>query len=76
MKKWQIESSATLETPKSWKYYSEFSYFRVFDFALQQNRKLGYKYLGNFFSDISEVSEFLTWLSNSVKDTSQHPEFL
>ena len=49
MKKWQIESSETLETLKSWKYYSEFSYFRVFDFALQQNRKLGYKYLGKIF---------------------------
>ena len=49
------------ETVTSRKNYSEFSYFRVFDFARQPKSKTRIQKSQKKISEISEISEFSTW---------------
>ena len=64
MKEWKIENSETWEISKI--------LFRAFSFlsflVYNQNRKVGFQKLGkkNEISEISEVSEFPTWLLKRV----------
>ena len=59
--KWQNGKWKKIKPQKSWKYYSKFSYFPVFNFAVRSKSKLGFKYLWKKNSNISKVSDFLNW---------------